>query len=699
MAARAALLIVVAAGAVFSCTGAGAESAGSTVRIPLTIDYLTLGAALEREMYTEHGRAPLWNGSDQCQYLYAENPRFSRLGGRVSLETDATLALGVAIGSRCLSPITWKGIIEADTVPYIGPHMALKFRVTGLNLYNPQHQKTLIVGKGFDLIKQFFIPRLETFSFDLNPATHQVEDLVAAAAPAEVAERVRATLATLRAEPELLVLDDGVRATLTMTLPVFATPAPAPPSAAAQAVAPLKPAEIAAFEKLLDQWDAFLVFAIKQLGAQSNDPRLRDQLLNLLLDSRYRLVDALAHPESAGPDPVRLLFLSEWQRLGGIIRQAARRGKLGNQSLEFLSFISAGDALFAFDEAAPALGMRISANDLRRLAHIMAPEVRTDPLAFDFKEDSELRKMFGIKQPLELSGPLETTPTEAATPAGTSQATRAATATPSPATSPAPAHPATPNETPTAPRRSPTASPAPTPGAISRLGLRIPLWILESPEVDAAESAGSESAIDAELERIGAKLRRVVVSENNAAQYRARMARLLDLSGERAIDEEAVDSRHRPVYMRLVRTTAWQESCWRQFVVKHNRVVYLESSTHDIGLMQVNKYVWRGFYSVTRLKWDVLYNAGAGMQILAHLLKDVARKRAAAPPARPDELARSVYAAYNGGPAAYRRWRRREPRSIRLIDQSFWSKYQAVSRGQQIDILSCAARWSGTAGH
>ena len=143
----------------------------------------------------------------------------------------------------------------------------------------------------------------------------------------------------------------------------------------------------------------------------------------------------------------------------------------------------------------------------------------------------------------------------------------------------------------------------------------------------------------------------------------------------------------------MVKSTAWQESCWRQFVLDGNRVTYLESSTHDIGLMQVNKYVWRGFYNIDRLEWDVLYNASAGMEILARLLDSIELKRGAFSPQNPDELARSIYAAYNGGPGSYRRWRTHERKVLRAIDNSFWEKYQAVLHGHQIDILSCAEDW------
>jgi hypothetical protein len=233
------------------------------------------------------------------------------------------------------------------------------------------------------------------------------------------------------------------------------------------------------------------------------------------------------------------------------------------------------------------------------------------------------------------------------------------------------------------------------------------LELFESPLLadlaEAAEISGSKSSpaknapkpedLTQRLIGLGRKLHRTVVSDDNAQQYRADLDQLLELGGLREIKQEPIDPQYRGLYARLVKAVAWQESCWRQFVVKGDRVVFLESSSHDLGLMQVNKYVWRGFYSISRLEWDILYNSSAGSEILAELLEDVSDRRGAMSPGKPDELARSTYAAYNGGPNSYRRWRGRESRREQVIDRAFWAKFQAVSRGQRIDILSCAAEW------
>ena len=636
---------------------AASRAQAGEVRVPLTIDYLTLTEAIRDQIYTAPGgRAPLWNGGDECQFLYADNPAFSRADARVRLETAASLGLGVAVAGRCMSPVAWSGIVEAESAPYIAGGVRLMLRIEDMNLYDAHHQKTLIAGKGFDLIKQYLIPRVETFAYDLNPALEQLASLAEAASTPSVADRIRKAMTTLRAEPQVGVTNDGVKITLAIVVPDVPIEAPAAP------VEPT-PQEMEAFQKQLDNWDAFLVFAIKQLGGAVGDRQFRAELLQILLSSRYRLREALSKPPSqSGPDPVRVLFIDTWQKLGVAVRSGARRGQLGSRSLEFLSFISAGDALFALDEAAPALGMRISAEDLRRLAHIMAPRSAEDPLQFNFAEDPVLRKLLRPDQVEPLSSGDEEP-----------------SAVPSPT-----------------PTQAPSASPAPSPSAGARTsGWGLPWSLIEPASACAAETPG----IVPQLREIAARLRRVVVDEGNAPRYRGDMDRLLDLSVQRQLRSDDLEGLHQADFGMLVKSVAWQESCWRQFVRKGDRVTWLESSTGDIGLMQVNKYVWRGFYDLEKLKWDVLYNAGAGTEILMDMAERVLGRRGARV-LDGVALARSVYAAYNGGPDAYNRWRRaHEPSPAREIDAAFLEKYRAVQRGQAIDILSCAAQWGHGPGH
>jgi len=652
------LWIIVAA--LFTMVAGTPPARASQVRIPLTIDYLTLREALKRQLYTAAGgRAQLWNGLDECQFLYAENPEFSQAtepgAATVKLETANSLGLGVAMGSQCVGAINWSGIVDALGVPYIAPGLQLKFHFTDLDLYDSAHQKTAIASRGFDLIKSYLIPRLDDFSYDLRPSVQQLAAMINDSIPADAADRVRAAVASLSAEPNIAALDDGIRITLVMTVPDGPAPAANPPAASAAT-----PAELKAFQDTLDQWDAFMVFSIKQLGDAVGDQQFRDQLLQILLDSRYRLVEALNSPPSAnGPDPVRLMFLDEWHQLHDGVREAAQRGKLGARALEFLSFISAGDALFALDQAAPALGMRISAADLRRLAHIMAPTATGDPLQFDNHEDPNLKKLFDVPEPPRSRHPIEEE-----------------------------------NVPPSAPVAPPnshgTNSSVPLP--IARL-----LRFISPDEADAAEDSGAAQIN--RLQDVADRLYQLVVNEQNSDAYRADMGVLLRLSAQYQLGQvtsglSALETDNGRVYVSLVLSTAWQESCWRQFVMDGTRIRWLESATGDIGLMQVNKHVWRGFYDIERLKWDVLYNAGAGCEILARMMQFASMSQPKFDPVLiSSHLARSAYAGYNGGPGACNRWRRREPAALKQIDSSFLDKYEAVENGTQIDILSCASSW------
>ncbi|MBV8357279.1 MAG: lytic transglycosylase domain-containing protein [Deltaproteobacteria bacterium] len=606
-----------------------------------------------------------------------------RQNANVQVETGGHLNLGVAVGDRCLSPILWSGIIAADTVPYIAG-FALKLHVVDVSLYDYNHQKSMLLERGFDLIKSSLIPALETYSYDLTPAIQELEGLAQMAVTDQAA--LHLALATMHLEPAVIADESGLRLTLAIDLPLQAPSAPITSSAA-----PLKPEEIAAWNNALDNWDAFLVFAIKQVGATVTDANVRNQLLNILLDSRQQLVAALSQPQRLnGPDPVRLLFLREWTRLGQLIDNAARQGRLGNRSLEFLSFISAGDALFALDQVASELGMRISADDLRRLARIMAPQASGDPLAYSFDEDPELRRLFDLSTPLELPGALEL-PIEPA-PSATSdrsdefapgEADRASIA---PSISAASRRPET--SSPNAPSTvSINTSLLVAPFSISPSGL----CLLTPATVYAADVAPGTQENAVEILTLGRKLHAVVVSEHNESPYRYEINRLLDLTAQYQLQDDAAEASVQRLWPILLKAVAWQESCWRQFVIKHRRVWYLESQTGDIGLMQVNKYVWRGFYSLARLQWDIVYNLSAGTEILQRFLTGASGHFHSDDPVA---LARATYAAYNGGPNAYNRWRQPlEPPALRAIDQAFWLKYRAIEAGQAFDILSCAVQW------
>ena len=70
---------------------------------------------------------------------------------------------------------------------------------------------------------------------------------------------------------------------------------------------------------------------------------------------------------------------------------------------------------------------------------------------------------------------------------------------------------------------------------------------------------------------------------------------LLNEKADERIKSLTIDQEYALVFRKLLLATAWQESCWRQYIVKKRKIVPLISGTGDIGMLQINEKVWRGF--------------------------------------------------------------------------------------------------------
>lgn len=190
-----------------------------------------------------------------------------------------------------------------------------------------------------------------------------------------------------------------------------------------------------------------------------------------------------------------------------------------------------------------------------------------------------------------------------------------------------------------------------------------------------------------EWRQLAARLDQWIPTTDELMVYRATVDRLLGLAAERSLDPDALTKRFDDLFHHTVKTTAWQESCWRQFVRRGGRVASLESPTGDVGLMQINVRIWRGFFSGARLRENAGYNAGAGAEILQQLLVRYGVREARF---RLENAARATYSAYHGGPGRYRRYRTATPASQAwAIDHAFWEKYQAVASGTANDRVLC----------
>ena len=173
--------------------------------------------------------------------------------------------------------------------------------------------------------------------------------------------------------------------------------------------------------------------------------------------------------------------------------------------------------------------------------------------------------------------------------------------------------------------------------------------------------------------------------------YLFEIRNLLLEEADSRIRSSSIDHKYARIYQKLVLAAAWQESCWRQYIIKNRKVVPLISGTGDIGLLQINEKVWRGFYSPSKLRWDITYNARAGSEILFKFMVNYALKQKEHKYGGGlSNLARATYSAYNGGPSQVSRYRKKDvPAAHKKIDIAFWEKYQQVHQGQELNVAQC----------
>jgi hypothetical protein len=190
---------------------------------------------------------------------------------------------------------------------------------------------------------------------------------------------------------------------------------------------------------------------------------------------------------------------------------------------------------------------------------------------------------------------------------------------------------------------------------------------------------------------VSVRLNRWAPTREDVQEYLPLVRDLLTDTTDRTLARQSLDPQFHQLYGWLVLSTAWKESCWRQFVRVDERLQPLRSPVGAVGIMQVNPRVWRGLYDVKGLAQDIGYNAMAGAEILIHYLRDYAiAKGEHTITGKIDNLARATYAVYNGGPGHLTRYRKEKAnKSLRRIDESFWEKYRKVKNGQVLAVAEC----------
>ena len=329
---------------------------------------------------------------------------------------------------------------------------------------------------------------------------------------------------------------------------------------------------------------------------------------------------------SGASDPVPSLFLNSWERVSPILKQSLT-GLSPQTASQFTGFIGSMDTLKNLASVGGQFGLfRLTPEALRGAARFLGT-ANVDPLAYTLEIDGALRSLLGFAESL------------------------------------------------------PAARPS---SAIEQSRLQR-LREKAAARLRVLSPRSAHAAIEDEFER----LNEWVPDSRELQEYLLMVQKLFSETSDRVLAKSALADEHQKLYRQTVLATGWQESCWRQFVKKGDKLTPLASSTGDVGLMQVNRTTWRSLYDVKGLAGDISYNGYAGAEILhQYLTRYVIRKKEDKQPG--GHLARATYSAYNAGPGGLARYRGvRQSATWKKVDDAFWDKFKAVSAGQELAVKSC----------
>ncbi len=603
-----------------------------TVRMPLTVDYPLLRGLVVQQAFTERNEtATILDEKDGCNRVTLSRPTFREEHSHVRFETRVHIRLGKPLGDNCLMPIDWEG-------------------------YLVFHQK----------------PRIDAASWTLSFETidSTVTDLNRQ--PANIAQAAFKIIST-----DVYAYLNGIRIDLSppaselkLVFSHFFQPAgkersikmgqsirPGNVHVNAHAVEidmlmevekysagtedgkrePISDDKLEQFIAKWESWDAFLIHMIGVIAPEPLSPEERQIILDALLETRHRFISGLANKNLAN-DFVREQFVAVWEKFAPIFRNHLT-DQPSKALLGYLGFFTASDALRALDKIGPPLGLEISRNGLVRLVHLLAGDEsigKSDILTYRSGVDISLRNALGLGPPPPALGPA-----------------------------------------------------------------------FDAQALDLEGRHESQLDIKSCMDRVGSffcqpawansltEIKKWLYSKENIESHVDRTRSLLMDSARDTLKKHENSSAYRDFFPLVVVSTAWQESCFRQFVVKRKKIVYLQSyNGSSVGLMQINERVWRGIYDLQHLRWDIGYNAAAGCEILdLYVTKYLARhtKSVNAIQKLNDETrAGLIYAMYNGGPGQLEKFLSRSAKGkFYDSDKLFLEKYIWVNNGQLENISKC----------
>ncbi len=362
--------------------------------------------------------------------------------------------------------------------------------------------------------------------------------------------------------------------------------------------------------------------------ARRNTGPEREKCLAALLDARYAIAELQCAVDAGAREQLPNLFALTWDQVRSAAMGMTAGAQPGRELQDATSFITTADAAISLSQGGRDSGIELSDDSLRIISRKLDSKAAEDPVSYSTDIDPELRTLLGLGAPL-----------------------------------PAPSIP------PDFDAGMSVQNAAPS-GFLACLSLQ-EAWA----ETDAY-----------------AKLKNWAPEKKDIDIYLPLVQQLLDNLATEALEKKKLDPHYHTLFHDMVFATAWQESCWQQFIRKNNKLTPLMSSNGtSVGIMQINHKVWRGIYDPAGLSGDIVYNGRAGCEILLHYLRDYAiAKKEHLQTGGSDNLARATYAVYNGGPGHLARYRTPGTKPyLKQIDALWWSKYTAVRESNTVDIADC----------
>jgi len=605
-----------------------------TVTLPLSIDYQILRSLVIKNAFTDSNQtAVLMDENNGCQKIVISKPFFREKDAHVLFESKVSIRMGVVLFKNCMMPVEWEGYLTLIQRPRIDEKWILSFETLGSAVYDKDRKPAKIVGIIWEYVKTSVYEYLESITINLAPPVSELKSFFMPLFPPDLKHRAQKMVDSMRPGP-VKTIPHAIRVNILTEVDKI------PEEEEESEPESLTDEQWARFIDHWETWDAFLVHMILSLAKEPLTVEDRQILLDVLLETRHRFIQEF-ETKHTGEDFVRQQFVAAWKKLSKVFRNHLSDDP-SKSVLSYLAFFTASDAIITLDRIGPALGIEISRNGLIRLARLTS-EGESVILEYRPGVNVLLREILGLGAPLAAS------------------------------------------------KTSSDEEEIKNDPLVKRGELLDSnrFQIILSYLFRRAWAGQDDESIPS------TDLKEWIFSKRDLTPYLEKIKALLADSSVDVLRKSKLRRTYHKLYRLIVLATAWQESCYRQFKEKNDKVIYLRSyDGSSVGLMQINERVWRGIYEERYLRWDIKYNTLAGCEILDLYFHRYALRKMKTMQlenALDDEtLARAIYAMYNGGPGQFKKYlKRHQKKDYYSTDRLFFEKYEWVSNGHWEKIGNC----------